>query len=432
MHPFFYEILSTVLFVIAIIHTFLVSKFKMIANRYPKNSVFHKCWHLFSEIELVFGIWFFIFLMLFAFASGIHPVITYLESLDFTGPVFVFVIMCIAATRPVILFAENIIIRCSKLLPFSERLSFYFSTLIIGPLLGSFITEPAAMTVTAMILLDTIYKEKISLKLKYATIALLFVNVSIGGTLTHFAAPPVLMVASKWQWGTLFMLGHFGYKSMLSIIISTSLYTIYFRKELKGNRVKTHENGEKSFFIQFGKTIIHLLFLFSVVIVSHRPIVFCTIFFFFISFIMMTRKDQDKLKIRESLLVSLFLAGLIGLGTLQAWWLRPLLSKMGELVLFFGSTVLTSFTDNAAITYLGSMVSLTDSSKYALVAGAVAGGGLTVIANAPNPVGFGILGESFGKVGISPLRLFLWAIIPTLIGVICLLALPSINFLALH
>lgn len=422
MQPTYLEIFSTIIFFLAIIHTFLVSKFRMIAHYKNTNSIAFHFWHLLSEVEVVFGLWSFIFLAFFALTSGVTPAVTYLESLNFTEPAFVFVIMCMAATRPVIYFAEKIITQVSRLLPLNERLSFYISALVIGPLLGSFITEPAAMTVTAMILLKTIYSAPISLKLKYATIALLFVNISIGGTLTHFAAPPVLMVASKWQWDSLYMFTHFGYKAMIAIVCSTSLYAFIFRNELNGS-IKKKVEDEGYLIPRAWKIIIHLFFLFSVVIFAHHPKVFIALYFLFIGFMMITQKYQDQMKVKESLLVSFFLAGLICLGTMQSWWLSLVLSQMGNMVLFFGATGLTAITDNAALTYLGSLVELSDASKYSLVAGAVAGGGLTVIANAPNPAGFGILGESFGKEGIKPLRLFLWALLPTAIAVICFLAL---------
>ena len=122
--------------------------------------------------------------------------------------------------------------------------------------------------------------------------------------------------------------------------------------------------------------------------------------------------------------MAFFLGGLVTLGAMQAWWLQWLLIRMSDIALFIGATALTGVTDNAALTYLGSLVELTDKSKYALVAGAVAGGGLTVIANAPNPAGFGILKETFGSDGINPVRLFLYALLPTFIGALCLLFLP--------
>jgi Na+/H+ antiporter NhaD/arsenite permease-like protein len=388
----------------------------MIAHHKNPNSIAFHFWHLLSEVEIIFGLWSFVFLILFALDSGVNSAVTYLDSLNFTEPAFVFVIMCMAATRPVIYIAEVIILGISSLLPFSKRMSFYIAALIVGPVLGSLITEPAAMTVTALILLKTIYKEQISLKLKYATIALLFVNVSIGGTLTTFAAPPVLMVASKWNWDTFFMLKNFGFKAVIAIVFSTFIYAFIFRKELKGTikKEKIAEINPKPW-----KIFIHLLFLLLVVVFSHHAKVFIAIFFLFLGFMTVTQNYQDKLKIKESFLVGFFLAGLVCLGTMQAWWLNALMSHMNDLALFFGSTALTSITDNAALTYLGSLVDLSDSAKYALVAGAVAGGGLTVIANAPNPAGFGILGESFGSEGINPFKLFLWALLPTTIAMIC-------------
>lgn len=424
MKPTSIELVSTILFFIAILHTFFVSKFERIAHKFQKNSLGYNFWHLFSEVEVVFGIWSLVFLFIAFILGGHQFVTTYLGALDYTEPLFVFVIMCIAATRPVIYFAEKIILSVSRYLPFSERLAFYIATMIIGPLLGSFITEPAAMTVTALILLNGLYHESISLKLKYATIALLFVNISIGGTLTTFAAPPVLMVANKWSWNTLYMIKHFGYKSVFAIILSTLFYGGLFRKELYGT-IRKKELPSNYLIPRGWKIFLHLFFLFCVIYSSHWPIIFISIFIFFIGVLSITEKHQDKLKVRESLLVAIFLGGLITLGTIQSWWLKPLLSKMGEGILFWGATALTSVTDNAALTYLGSLASLNESGKYALVAGAVAGGGLTVIANAPNPAGFAILRESFGHEGINPLRLFKWAIIPTIIGIICLLFLPN-------
>ncbi|MBY0414285.1 MAG: putative Na+/H+ antiporter [Bdellovibrionales bacterium] len=421
------ELLSTFLFFLAIFHTFLVSKLEHIADRKPKGSMSAHLWHYLAEVEVVFGIWALVFIILFAFISGTDNAISYIDSLNYTEPAFVFVIMCIAATRPVILLASKIISFFANLLPFSEKMSFYLSALVIGPLLGSFITEPATMTVTALILLESFYKDQMSLKFKYATLGLLFVNVSVGGTLTHFAAPPVLMVASKWNWGTLYMLEHFGYKAVLAILISTALYAFYFKGELKGF-IKKEKIKDTNLTPSWWMLLVHVIFLFLVVYTAHHPKIFIGIFCFFLGFVKITEKFQDTLKVKTSFLVAFFLAGLVTLGTMQAWWLQPLLAKMSDLVLFLGATSLTAITDNAALTYLGSLVELTDEAKYALVAGAVAGGGLTVIANAPNPAGFGILKDKFGADGINPIRLFLYALVPTIIAVLCLLLLPSFNY----
>ncbi|MDP7321486.1 MAG: putative Na+/H+ antiporter [Bacteriovoracaceae bacterium] len=415
------QVVGTVLFAVAVIHTFLVKKFEYLAHKYPKGSPTSEFFHFLGEVEAVFGIWagvLIVFLAVF-FGSAAAPV-TYLESQNFVEPAFVFVIMAMAGTRPVIKFAEQIIVGISKIIPLSGKMSFYMSALIIGPILGSFITEPAAMTVTALILQKNFYsKPDMSLKFKYATLGLLFVNISIGGTLTHFAAPPVLMVASTWDWGMVHMLGHFGYKAVIAILIATTLITAMFKKELQGDfslRAESEDKMHPAWWI----TATHLAFLALVVYMAHHMVVFLGLFLFFLGFTTVTQEYQDEIKLKESLLVGFFLGGLVTLGSLQKWWLQPLLASLDTLPLYLGSTALTGITDNAALTYLGSLVEgISDEQKYYLVAGAVTGGGLTVIANAPNPAGFGILKGNFGKEGISPLGLLKAALLPTIIALIC-------------
>jgi Na+/H+ antiporter NhaD/arsenite permease-like protein len=98
--------------------------------------------------------------------------------------------------------------------------------------------------------------------------------------------------------------------------------------------------------------------------------------------------------------------------------LQAVLAGMGPDAVYFGATLLTAITDNAALTYLGSLVQgVGDDYKYALVAGAVTGGGLTIIANAPNPAGFAILRESFAGA-LNPVHLLLAAIPPTLVTIV--------------
>ena len=95
-----------------------------------------------------------------------------------------------------------------------------------------------------------------------------------------------------------------------------------------------------------------------------------------------------------------------------------MLASLSETPLFFGATVLTAFNDNALITYLATLVpDLSDPLKAAIVEGAVTGGGLTVIANAPNPAGQALLARFFGGA-ISPLGLLLAALVPTAVAMI--------------
>jgi hypothetical protein len=426
MNPTVIQLAATIIFAIAILHTFLVSKFAEIAHHYPEGSMGENFFHFMAEVEAVFGMWAAVFLLIVIGVEGFGAPVHYLESLNFTEPGFVFVIMAMAGTRPVIKLAEKIIVIISKMIPLPRKMAFFLTTLVVGPLLGSFITEPAAMTVTAIILLKNFYTRDMSTKFKYATIGLLFVNVSIGGTLSHFAAPPVLMVAGKWGWGMGHMFQAFGYKAAISCIISALTISFYFKKELQGDFQLRPDNNEKML-PPVWVTLIHVLFLALVVLNAHHMVMFMGLFLFFLGFTTVTKEFQDEVQVKSSLMVGFFLAGLIVLGSEQKWWLQPLISGLSDYVLYFGSTALTGITDNAALTYLGSLVELTDSAKYYLVAGAVTGGGLTVIANAPNPAGYGILKDSFGADGISPLGLLKGALFPTAVAIFCFIFLPSLG-----
>ncbi|MCB9062831.1 MAG: putative Na+/H+ antiporter [Halobacteriovoraceae bacterium] len=437
MAPTTIQILATVIFALALIHTFVAKKFENMAHHYPVGSMGENLFHFLGEVEVVFGLWSSIFLLGYSILEGFavwdtehHHVIGgalhYLDSTDFTEPAFVFVIMCVAGTRPIIITAEKCIMLFSKLIPLPSKMAFYVSTLVLGPLLGSFITEPAAMTVTALILLDYFYSSDISQKFKYATLGLLFVNVSIGGTLTHFAAPPVLMVAGAWKWGTMHMLAFFGYKAAFAVIMGTLIVAFYFKDELRGN-LEVKQKHENYMVPSWWIILIHLVFLGLVVMTAHHPKFFLGLFLFFLGFTQVTQEYQDPIKLKESLLVGFFLSGLVTLGGMQKWWIQPLIESLSTVPLFLGTTALTAITDNALLTYLGRVAGIaSDAKKYFLVAGAVCGGGLTVIANAPNPAGFGILKGSFGESGITPLGLLKAAILPTIIAMLCFGFLPNL------
>lgn len=418
MNPSATEIMASVFFALAVIHTFSVKRFANMAHRATPGSVRENVLHFLAETEVVFGLWAAaLFLGIVALNRSFHNAVEYVESLNFTEPKFVFVIMAVAATRPVVIVAEALILAAARLLPLPSAVSFYLAALALGPLLGSFITEPAAMTLLALLLKKRYFNAPISSRLAYATLGLLFVNVSIGGTLTHFAAPPVLMVSAKWNWDTSFMLSTFGWRAAASCLASTLIIVSIFRRELFA--LPAHVEQRK--FVPPWLTALHLLALGFVVFFAHHPDVFFGVFILFLGMVTATSEYQDDLKLREALLVGFFLAGLVTLGSLQAYWLKPLIQSMGGSALFFGATALTAITDNAALTYLGSLVEgVSDELKYALVAGAVTGGGLTVIANAPNPAGVGILQDStvFEGEGISPLRLFMGGLIPTSVAVI--------------
>ena len=411
-----YAQVSTIFFVLALAHTFLTSKLYQFSLKCKKGSLLEKIFYFLSEVEIVFGLWSFFFLIYLFFSLDHKAPIHYLTTVNYTEAVFIVVIMAMASTKPILQFVRNFLEIVASLLPLQKDLSFYLSALIIGPLLGSLITEPAAMTVLALLLKDKFFDTQASQKFKYATIGLLFVNISVGGTITNFAAPPVLVVAKVWGWTPLFMLKEFAWKTILIVILSTISCAFYFRNELANlcsSKEKIHPNKHTPIWL----TGSHFLFLILAIIFHTSIPIFLGLFFLFMAWHKGTKEYQAPLRVKQSLLVGFFLAGLFTLGNLQGWWLKPLLVGFSPLQLFLGSSVLTAFTDNAAITYLATLVpGLSDLAKYAIVAGAVTGGGLTIIANAPNPSGYAILKDSFGKDGLSPLKLFLGALPFTLIA----------------
>ena len=368
----------------------------------------------------------------------------------FIEPMFVVVIMAIASTRPVVKFSEQLLGLAAGLGGHSKA-AWWFSILLIAPLLGSFITEPAAMTIAALLLANQFYKYKPSSGFAYATIGLLFVNISVGGTLTHFAAPPVLMVAGPWNWDMSFMASNFGWKAALGILISNVIYFIIFRSQFakmgKQDEVEASTNfhtpevqtlkpgqisheefearwSEREVPIPWWVTLVHIFFLAWTVFNAHYPVLFISGLLFFMGFMSLTATHQNKVELRGPMMVGFFLGGLIIHGGLQAWWIAPVLGSLAELPLMLTATVLTAVNDNAAITYLATLVpNMAEASKYAVVAGAVTGGGLTVIANAPNPAGQSILGRFFEN-GVNPLKLLIAALIPTIIMGICFMVLP--------
>jgi Na+/H+ antiporter NhaD/arsenite permease-like protein len=369
-----------------------------------------------GEVEIVFGFWAIILVLFFFISSGKNDVVNYLNNQSYVEPLFVFAIMVIAASKPILDFSLTCVKQISKLLPINHSLRLFFVTMSFVPLLGSFITEPAAMTLGALILKEHFYSKNISNKFKYGIIGALFVNVSIGGAMTPFAAPPILMVAAKWNWDLMFMLNTFAWRTALAVFTNSLILTIIFRKELIKIKSLNIKQNNTPFFI----LLIHLILLIGLIFFVHDLIIFLGIFVIFLGIASSYDQFQNKLILKEAFLVSLFLTGLVILGGQQKWWLQPLLNKLSPDQIYYAATALTAITDNAALTYLGSLVDgLSDQFKYALAAGAITGGGLTVIANAPNPAGYSILSKNFYGNTISPLYLFLAALGPTIIAIIC-------------
>jgi hypothetical protein len=440
---------ATAIFGLAIIHTFSAGTFNKLAHKFEKRhhevlaargggrevSFWATVCHFLGEVEAIFGIW---VIALAGAATWFHSWEDFSRYLHFdrhfTEPIFVVIIMAVASSRPVLLFAEALVARVAGLGRGTPG-AWWIAILVITPLLGSLITEPAAITIGALLLAKKFYRLQPGPALAYATIGLLFVNISVGGTLTHFAAPPVLMVAGEWGWDTAFMLGNFGWKAAAALTLATVLHWLFFRREFVrlARAVAGGFDGSAGLEapdaadepVPWWVVLVHLLFLAWTVACVHDPVLVVGGFLFFLAFVMATEHHQSPISLRGPMLVGFFLAGLIIHGGCQSWWIEPVIKTLPPAWLMFGATLLTAFNDNAAITYLAAQVpDISEAAKVAVVAGAVTGGGLTVIANAPNPAGQSILSRFF-RGGVSPAGLAAAALVPTAVVYAAFVWLPG-------
>ncbi|GAA4328782.1 putative Na+/H+ antiporter [Variovorax defluvii] len=412
--------IAAAIFVMALLHTFAAKQFERLSHRYPRHA---GLFHLLGEVEVVFGFWAIVLVLAMALTSGGGAALAYAESRNYTEPLFVFVVMVIAGSRPVLRTVLSIVTVAARMMPVPTPVASAWLGLAAVPLLGSLITEPAAMTIAALMLAPQVFRPRVPERIKYLALGVLFVNVSIGGTLTSYAAPPVLMVASTWQWDSTFMLMTFGWKAMLAVVVNATVAAFLLREHLHLPLPSSAgESAEAR--MPMSVVAVHLGLLAAVVLFAHHPVVFIGLFLMFLGFTQAYERHQSPLILKEALLVGFFLAGLVVLGGMQQWWLQPIVSGLQPLALFIGALGLTAITDNAALTYLGSLISgISDESKYMLVAGAVAGGGLTVIANAPNPAGVALLKRGFADETIGAGGLLLGALGPTAVAAVAFLVL---------
>ncbi len=441
----YFNLVACGIFLVAVIHAFLVSKISAYAKKWDENyagsftqspdkKFVSQALHLLGEVEVVFGFWAILLLLTIIFypGKGWGVMIQYLWGGDINGPatersskfiepIFVMVVMIVASTKPVLDFTSFLLNRLVKFFGGTPAAG-WFVILTIGPLLGSLITEPAAMTIAALLLASQFYVYKPSVSLSYATLALLFVNTSVGGSLTHFAAPPIVMVAGHWGWGLVEVFNQFGLASIFIILISNTVYFVFFRKELLG--FKNKSEAVSTLQSPSWLVLMHLSFIaaFVVFLTKHQLTTILLIFLVFLILIKFTRRYQQSIAWRSPILVGLFLAGLVILGGLQSWWIAPILVRLDEVTLMISTIVLSAFNDNATIAYLAAQVPMLSENttaaaelRQAVIAGALAGGGMTVIANAPNLAGQTLLSKFF-EGGVSPLRLAIWALFPTIIA----------------
>lgn len=429
-HPSYFQITSTLIFVLAIIHTFLTPTFFRLAERLKKRKdqeidgvrwkklhFFSEIFYLLSEVEIVLGIWLIPLIFLFILMNGYDAAVNYLNSITYTYSLYIVVIVVVVGSRPIIAYAEKLLDICAHLAKDTPA-AWWWTLLTIGPLLGAIVKEPAAMAISAILLSKKFYHYNPSRLFQYATLGLLFANVSVGGMLTSFSSRALFIVADVWGWDWLYMLTRFGWKAVIGILLANTLYYFVFRKEFvtrfpaKLPKLKKEEHDETP---PLWITLIHLFFLALIVIFGENAPLFIGAFILFLGFWKATSFYQAPLHLRSAIFVGFFFASLLIHGKLQGWWFVPLMHSFGDFGTMMGSFVLSGFIDNAVVSYLSLEVPGLDEMKhYLIVVGAMSAGALTIIANAPNPVGHAILRGVF-QSRISLVGLLLGALAPSLI-----------------
>jgi len=314
MPEFSIEHIAALIFAIALGHTFAAKLFERLSHRYPRHA---GLFHLLGEVEVVFGFWAIVLIFAMAAVQGGTQAIDYAESRKYTEPLFVFVVMVIAASKPVLHVVMTTVNAIAQILPVRRSLATAWLGLAAVPLLGSAITEPAAMTIAALMLAPQLFRPDVPERFKYLALGVLFVNVSIGGTLTSFAAPPILMVASTWNWTSAFMLVTFGWKAAIAVLINASIAVVALRAHLPETRSTAATAAQSGMPMALVAT--HIAFLAAVVALAHHPVAFLGLFLMFLGVSQAYERFQSPLIIKEALLVGFFLAGLVVLGGRQQW-----------------------------------------------------------------------------------------------------------------
>ncbi len=440
-----FRIITLLIFVAAITHTLLAHHFVSLANKIAKKhagktkdpqkkvSILAEILHFLGEIEVVFGLWVIPLIIVITSFYGWGDVLSYLDSRTYVEPFFVVVVMSLASTRPIIKLAEKGVHAIGKFFGDTPE-AWWLVILTIGPIMGSVITEAAAMTIAALLLKQKIYMHGPSKKLAYGTLGLMFVNFSVGGVLTNFAAPPALILSRCWNWDLQDFFARFGWRVLVGIVIVNFLYFLFLRKDfskLKAIRKKEEKALESDAHkgpVPVWISLVHLAFLTWTIMMAHYPPVFVGSYLLFLGFHQATRMHQYRLNLKAPLMVGLFLAGLVIHGGLQGWWIEQLLGDLNYGEMMLSGTVLTAFNENSTVAYLACLLDdLKPTVEYALVSGLIAGGGLTVIAHAPNPAGQALLRPYFHK-GVSPWNLFLFALGPTILFLGIFYFFPFVSF----
>ena len=388
-----------------------------------KSDFLSEIWYFLGEVEIIFGLWCIPLFLALTYTHGWLTVTNYVNSRDYGEAIYIIVVLAFASTYPIIRLAEKGLGKLAAL-GGGSPLAWWVVLLSVGTLLGALIKETVAMTILAVLIGRHFFVQGPSSKLAYATLALACVNISAAGMLTSFGSSSTYIVAKAWGWDTSYMFAHFGWKALLGIVLANLTYYGFFKEEFKKMAVvKKHHFELVDLPLETPLWIswVHILFLIWLIYNGQTPLIAAGSFILFLGFYRATVPYQSYMDLRQPLLVGFFIASLIVMSGLQVWWIVPIIESLTAGSALLVSLAISAVTHNASSTLLYAQIPhLSDTLKYVLFTGTAAAGGLTIMANGPNLIAYSIL-ERFFNYNVSFVRFFLFALIPTLIVVLCLM-----------
>lgn len=397
----------------------------------PHTSTVARLVHVLAEGEGGPPIWTLILFVIGIILIGYENMKGYLESVNIAEPMFVGGMVLVASTKPVLDASERIIMFLAQKLPLPGLLGFFAVTLTLGPLLGSFITEPAAMVVVVSLVMRQVKGRHLTRRFLYLLLGVICTNVSVGGALTPIAAPAIVVIADSVGWDIAFTMQNFGPKAILTVLTTTTVVVIIpYWRTLAGMDFHAGMNGngdfhkhdlpenkaawKKALALSINVGIIGLMIVFS-----HTPVMMLLTLFLFYIFHDVFHAYHSPMKFMDGFRVAAFLYGILALGTLQRWWIEPLIHELDDGTLYFSIAGLTTIMDNALLTYLVSLVEGIEQSLLILIVwAALAAGGALLPANAPNPIAKVEMQTIFPNQEPSMVQWFINALPSTIIALV--------------
>ncbi len=383
-----------------------------------RHQLFSELYRFVSKVEIVFVLWAVPLFFWFLYTEGYRVTMAYFNSRNYNSAMFIVVIFLLLESRPIVYFAERLLSSIARIGKTSPK-SWWWTLMIATPLLTFLLKESGAMIIGATLLVRHFYAFSPSSRFAYATLGLLFSNISIGGLSSSISSRAMFVILPSLKWGHKFVFQYFAWKATLAILVSTTVCYLIFRKEFDTFPTTVLNRDFKGERVPWWIICIHIILVWIVVWSRYTPLFIVAILLFYIGFQRFTIFYQSPLNIPKACLVGLFYAGMVIFGDLQEWWVLGIMHGMSDFGYMISSYMLSIFLDNALVNYLvHNLPVATDCYLYLVITGCMAAGGLTLLANMPNIIGYLLLRPAFRDSSISQGKLFLAALGPSFISLI--------------